>query len=302
MGEWPVAYPGVPLQRHLCCVAEALRVYMARRLVARVPAVAWFEGHTWRGSVLDAGLLAAALHDVGKASRYYEGKRSFYLHEAVSAVFAVGLYRWLVGAGSRAAPVALLAAMAVARHHAAMRGRLPRELAGNTKSLTIIAEALGAFEAGDMVSAGIHDLLGETVLAVLVGEYVDLARQAPVARARVVGERLRQLAAPRELASAMGGEVSGEYAGALVSMVTGALIVADVLVAGVEGREDEGRRSGVRGDEAGDESGAPAYARHWAEELGAGDLRERLTCWRGCGRVGAMFAALRERMGGYRLQ
>lgn len=254
MAEWPLAYPGVPLARHLASVAKASRELfkedlevLSRRLRGRYP------------SSFDLGVLlagAALLHDVGKASEHYReqakasGRISFYMHETAWSLVLYSVARRVLDDRQDVGVFEYLdfTARVIARHHAAMECRHPVDLVRRChERLSIVRRVVEKLDEG--IVAG---LLGElkcvasdlgvprAVWSILLDE--SLLRQAKGEAVRCAERDITLLASMREDFVA-------------VASLSGMLIVADVVVASFF----EGRAS--------DDRAAPAYALHWRGEL-----------------------------------
>ncbi|MEM1873811.1 MAG: CRISPR-associated endonuclease Cas3'' [Acidilobaceae archaeon] len=127
--RWPLAYEGVGLSEHLARVAVLAAVLFEEdlRVLSRRTGL----------SELDAVLVSSALlHDTGKALRYYYsrwrsgrgegGGLKFPFHEVVSALV---VYFSARGADANTLERLTLVSKIVARHHAAMHCRHPKDIA-----------------------------------------------------------------------------------------------------------------------------------------------------------------------------
>jgi len=264
-----------PLTLHLARVGEA-SCRVAGRMVApgRRPYSVLGEplGVDGGAAVRAAAGLAGLLHDLGKASGYYQVERrarSFPGHEALSAALAYEAHRDLLHGSPGLAALLALAAWAVARHHSAMEGRHPRDMRDIRSPA--YREALKAVEALDPATVEAVTREAYPPLTSLAG---PLGRAAERLRgnARLLGEALAWASDPRKPSELLGVR-EAEWL-VLVETVAGALIVGDILVAGEE------RRASREGDE---ESGWPVYAAAWLRELGFhGELRRVVEGGRGC--------------------
>ncbi|MEB2835837.1 MAG: HD domain-containing protein, partial [Desulfurococcales archaeon] len=142
-GWEPQAYPGVPLHCHNASVGAGAYAVAADRVEASRLLTAPLDAAAGGGSLLASTVLAGALHDLGKASPHYRGRGSYYGHELAGAAVIYNASRIARARGDRALQTRLLlAAWAVARHHAAMRDRHP-----SSPSESLVREASRALEA-----------------------------------------------------------------------------------------------------------------------------------------------------------
>ena len=217
------------LTKHSWAVHEAAMLVAGRLLGA--PRV------LGRGCLERALRVAAVYHDLGKAAVSFQGEgRSFRLHEHVGA-----LILWVAAdeASKRGhtglARVLMVAAGAVARHHAAMPGRHPVEVAESTGDIKAIAGLAREVPPG---TPGL--LAGGSIPVLLEGALARIRRGLSYQEARGIVERVKDMR---------------HYESDLLTdtiMVAGALIVADILVSSVE------RNTQV----------TKSYARSWMRELG----------------------------------
>ncbi len=267
------------LREHNWRVARALQLLFNNQLEAMTP---WNRVLRRAGlSTAEAGVAAALLHDLGKASKYYQEKLGegygFRYHEHVSAYTLLAAAKLLEKRGDRlSAATLLLAAGAVARHHAAMKGRHVLELTSSpwavrsratVKACSTIAEAvrgLRGAEPGEVTVLKALPLAARTAIE-------EALRKGPsyVLGSEPCSELSKLLIGPGD-GSGIGWAIAtlatrilgagreekrllARAASAAIYTVTGALIVADILVAGLERRRED--------------DPAPLYAKSWAQEL-----------------------------------
>ncbi len=262
----PRAFEGVPLRRHNAAVAAAAAVLLGER-IGRSRLIAYplekATGLDGARLLLAASVLAGGLHDAGKASPYYRDRGSFYGHEMVGAALAYSAASRLGKEGYGPLALAMhIASWAIARHHSAMRERHPKYLAESAPDVRgdaervedlvrAASEALKALkrEPGCLEEALPRPLqrppLGDAIMEALEGvgaEPGDVRRYA------------------KELSSYLGRagvvyEIPAHAWLASVWIASGALIVADILVARFEGRSSDDGSSSV-------------YVESWMRELG----------------------------------
>ncbi len=220
------------LTHHSWAVHDAA-VLAAERLLGRpreLPSRAWLEL---------ALRVAAVYHDLGKAAVSFQRQhRSFRLHEHVGALILWRAAEKVSPRGDGDAVLAktlMVAAGAVARHHAAMLDRHPAEVLRNSRDIQNIARlarevppGVPSLLAGGSIPATIEEALGKVRAGLSLQEAGRIAKAI-----------LDMLYFERDLL-------------ADTMMVAGTLIVADILVASVE-RNDEVSKS---------------YAKSWMKELG----------------------------------
>jgi len=116
-----------PLTRHSWAVLLVARQAVAPRLLGPSREL---DMIACKGSLKRALDIAAVYHDLGKAAnRFQQNRRSFRLHEHVSAVILWETAEMAMDQDEEGLAVILkVAAGAVARHHAAMQGRHPAEI------------------------------------------------------------------------------------------------------------------------------------------------------------------------------
>lgn len=263
--KWPLAYKDVnkdvPLEEHLARTARLALVLFEEDLGVlgkRVGRLLELEPEDLKNALL----LSALLHDVGKASRYYleayceERGCKFVAHEIVSAVIVLNAARR--AGDSKAVRLLSIVAKTVARHHAAMECRHPRDLLERfgqrecTDRLRILRDAIAKLDANDIRAAVEKPLrefghLEHVVSIELLEDAVGYIKSQASGEAGI--QFVSSLA--RELALKPPGR-DGEAESALVASLSGMLMVADNLVAGFCEK-----RSGD----------APAYSEHWRWEL-----------------------------------
>jgi len=245
---WPIAYPNIPLAKHLSnvaklslCLFDGKLHVLSRRFKNRI-------SYEWLKEVLS---VAAVLHDIGKASTYYkdriyrEGELSFWLHEYVSAIIIYRASR-LDNVSPEDSKLLKTVAKVISRHHSAMRGRHPLDLYERLKSdertSTYLEKVLEYVDRD-----AIMDVLKEnsTYLGRFRG-YIEEALESDLTGRMC--DFLDQMV--------FGSKEKVEEDGVpLVASLTGFLIVSDCLVANSEGRES-------------DDGHSPLYVKRWEEELG----------------------------------
>ncbi len=263
----PEAYGGVPLDRHNAAVASAVDALLGERLrMAGLLAGPLAEATGLPGgeALWTSAVLAGALHDVGKASPHYAGRGSYYGHELVGAALlleaALGVWRDSPGG----ALLLALAAWAVARHHAAMQGRHPLKAARGGGIVRAAASAVRALaRAPGCLSLGLPPEVRGTRLEGLLLDALERLG-ANTGRLPSLAQSLATYQGVEALAEKAPGMGAQRWA-ALVSAASGAVIVADILVASSEGRDTDDR-------------GGRAYVVAWLDELGpaAGRVVQRL--------------------------
>jgi len=242
----PVAYSRVDLDKHNITVGAAVYIIFGKRLEALYLLSKPLEHYTGLNNVLQrASVLAAILHDIGKASPYYAYKENFLGHEAVGAIIIQRAGKLLLRKGMyRTALLLELASWAIARHHAAMKNRHPFQW--DNDYLKITAEALDRLKKEpDCLSAALPKILRGGKLENLLRLAVNETHK------NIVREVKTNLT---KLPSTWPAIVSNRWL-AYVSIITGILIVADIIVASNEGRET-------------DEKAGKAYLKWWEKEIG----------------------------------
>jgi len=224
-----------PLTRHSWAVHDAA-VLAAGRLLGP-PRV--LPGRAWLATALR---VAAVYHDLGKAAESFQREgRSFRLHEHVGALILWMAAEKASREGNKGlAAVLMVAAGAVARHHAAMQGRHPVEIAESSKDLQDIVEL------AKQIPPGTPSLLAQGYISTVIEEALAEARsEIDMRRARHIIEAIKDMR---------------YYDWDLLldtMMVTGTIIVADILVSSIQ-RSDRVTKS---------------YARSWMRELSINQRR-----------------------------
>ncbi|GAB6148795.1 HD domain-containing protein [Stetteria hydrogenophila] len=269
--------PRVELRLHNASVGAAVYILFRDRLGAlgeRSLAAPLNRAAGIPGALLASAVLAGALHDVGKASPLYRGKQSYYGHELAGAVLLQRAAEWLESKGMRGEAVLLeLAAWAVARHHSAMKDRHPVDAANLPGPTGRAAGALAELlESPECALKALPPLPG-WVRDAVAGALYDLSDRAAAQGKgwvmHLLKEKLWMLAGrqniTRETPSTPEGIPAGRWM-VYASIATGAVVVADTLVASAERRA---------GEEAGatDEAAGPAYVELWRAELDPGAVR-----------------------------
>ncbi len=254
------------LAEHNTNVAGALHALFYERLRPQTPlATRISEASGVSEPLYKAAMLAAISHDVGKASPYYQEnlaeEGSFYLHEHVSAAILYEAMQPLIAEGLMGpALILLMAAGAVSRHHAAMRGRHPNDLERDTVNHRRIARALAVMGREHLESAIMPGLIPRDLRGLLL-EGVDSATKHALESGANYAWSIISNTTSSGLKSAnmVGkGKLTGDMIVVAVQAIAGALIVADILVAGAE-------RRGL-----GDPS--RAYSLSWQRELNAHEV------------------------------
>jgi CRISPR-associated endonuclease Cas3-HD len=259
--------PEAPLPEHLAAVA-AVAVEAFRRRLTSGP-MRLLDGHVGvRGSGAAAAALAGVLHDIGKASPYYQSRRrGFYGHELASAALMVEASR-LLRTGGGPGYLMLLAAYAVARHHAAVRVRHPVYLASHNPrddlARSLLREAGAALCSLAAEPGVLHEALPCGLASTPLGGLLRSALEAVGGKCERHGGVGVVLEAARVTGSLEGLVPSPAARGlaplAWAASLSGALIVADILVASAQRRE-----AGGSGDP--EEALKEAYKRSWAREV-----------------------------------
>ncbi len=260
-----MAYRGVTLKSHHVRVAALISLLFERMLKARTPVALELDRYTGLEATLyHAAVLSGLLHDIGKASRNYRREGPYPYHELLSGII---LYR-----GARAAArmgwdglscILSLVAWSVSRHHVAMSGRHPKDRVTTGERLRILTKALTMTDPGDL-RRSIPKLLEaegvREILDLLTSQLSSILDAGGAAR-----DGLRGISDydDRMKGSPLVCGFSKSYWITAVELITGPLIVSDILTARFEGRDT-------------DEGAMPAYARSWLLELKAENAIKRL--------------------------
>lgn len=264
-----------PLLAHARNVSRAVTTLFGDRLSTTPPA-ARLPGLSER--LPEAGVIAGALHDIGKASRLYQERfqrgqaGGFPLHEYLGALILAKASRKLRLQDMREEAAALLlAAGAVARHHAAMKDRHPTVLIGKIsphpgeqqdKHLNTIHSAAAQLDPDEALRATPLDLIpgwarrpieeaARSIRAMSRGEIAEALKTSIPAQS--LAEKIAGNRHTSPLIQAHDKERARHAVTAHLYRLSGALIVADILVAGCERRPGEGPEK--------------AYATSWIKEL-----------------------------------
>ncbi|GBF08719.1 tRNA nucleotidyltransferase [Aeropyrum pernix] len=272
MDKWPCSFIDEagrchPLDLHNLRVAYTLKHLFEQRLSALTPTARSLEAFTGlEKPLLQSAVLAAVFHDAGKSSSLYRvwaerGKASFAMHEHVSALTLLkGFEEISRESGSGCTTVARIAASALARHHTAMKGRHPDDVArGGSKAVKTIVEASSKLSP-DLAPSSVP----VNTLEKLAREGFTRAAEAGSKGVETVKSHLYYTTTEgiRKQARAIGiNTVNEAMLLAAVQTVAGALIVSDILVAWRE-----------RGEE---DRPAKAYATSWMRELEAREALEK---------------------------
>ncbi len=254
----PQAFPGILLRSHLAAVGAAVNKLFSLRL-SRLSRLAreLKEYVSNKINLLKIAELAASLHDIGKAAPYYQvdlEAARFPGHELVSAAILVQSYELLVEAGKdKLATLMLLAGWAVSRHHAAMPERHPTALTSLKYSSGILQAAARALQSlaaePGCIDASLPLPVRHRIGNILVDATMRLTKLARATKPTILlVETIRSLNTIPSIVSPLKRKWH-----VYVSIITGAIIVADVLVAKIERRDTDDKMVG--------------YAAWWLREL-----------------------------------
>lgn len=242
--DWPIADFGSEklLKTHLEHVA-GFSMMLAPRLDA--VKVFWDALGARPSTVL---VLASALHDIGKASRFYKDRGNFALHEHVSAIVIFEASRQCGGVSKPSGRILALASMATARHHAANRDRRARDIARSRAGE--VAEAIQHLEAEDLRKALEW---APRSLTQLIELGLEKAKGLAFNKAAIT-DILYLIGGLGPLRILCEGQIPGCVR--LLWAVTGYLIVSDILVAAAERRNEQEETNQLK-----------PYAKYWIREL-----------------------------------
>lgn len=264
MSTEPLAYKGVPLKSHHARVAALVSRLFERMLKARTPVALELDRYTGlEGTLYHTAVLSGLLHDIGKASRHYRREGPYPYHELLSGIIIHRGARAAIKRGwDGLACILGLASWAVSRHHVAMTGRHPRDGAVRREGIIVLIKALGMMDPGDLSNS-----IPGTLKMGGAKRILDLLRSQlpPTPDVRgAVSDGLRGISDYDEKGSSpIVCGLTRSYWVTAVELVTGPLIVSDILAARFEGRDT-------------DEGAMPAYARSWLAELRAHDVIKTL--------------------------
>jgi len=225
-------------------------------------------------------LLSGYLHDLGKASRYYQAnlnKRGFRYHEHLSAIILLSTREYLLDQNNEnCALIFHLASAIVSRHHVAMINRHPdmmiKTLKENPNITRVLIEAMKNIEAEDInyLLKPLPLPIREAINSGVEKLKTDITKQNPMilAQRRLSPTTTKSIThdIPRYIA-----DIKAEPKGRAldkamilktIQSATGALIVSDILVAWKERGEADPQS---------------AYAKSWLIELNANDSLEKIT-------------------------
>ncbi len=258
----------VLLCEHNKNVGEAIGSLFKEFLKVSTPTIMKVNEFTGiKDSVWTASVIAGTLHDLGKASKYYQvvkDGRTFNMHEFISSIILVEVAEKALEEGlDEISCVFNLIAWAISRHHSAMECRHPsdlrrylrKEIKGylNNKCETFyrfLRNALVELEEVFIIEGIPKELRRPKLLNRILNAVNYIKDKNPndviIADIEALVEYVDHN--PKFC------NLDREMWMALVEVVSGALIVSDILVAGRE------RRSS-------DDSFSTIYARYWEKEL-----------------------------------
>ncbi len=198
-------------------------------------------------------VLSAILHDIGKASPYYADKNNFFGHEGVGAIIIQHLKNFLLGKQMYNEVILFeLISWIIARHHVAMKERHPYQwdnifiknvinaLEELRREPECLLMALPNEFRGSKLERILHLVLGK--MKINYDSITKLRRQ------------LVKISPGLFSLVPAGTELMSRWL-AYVSIATGSVIVSDIIVASIEGRET-------------DEKIGRVYLRWWRKEIG----------------------------------
>ncbi len=268
------------LEDHSRHVAEFLATVFKERLASNNPVFRLIDkAFNQENIIYKTTILASYLHDIGKASRYYQvtlKKRSFRYHEHLSALILSSAWSHLIDQNNElCALIFYMTSAIVSRHHVAMTHRHPdrmiKLLRDNPEVSKQLVEAMKNIEANDVehmlnpLPLPIRDAILNSIEKLKSG----LAKHNPVI---LVSEKLTPATThgvAQHLPSLIRniqrdqGSTSLDKAKMLktIQVASGALIVSDILVAWRE---------------RGSTDPQSAYARSWLVELDAAVILDKI--------------------------
>lgn len=261
------------LEDHSRHVAEFLATVFKDRLASNNPVFKLLDRALNQDNlVYKTTILASYLHDIGKASRYYQltlEKRSFKYHEHLSALVLSSTWSHLIDQNHLlCALIFYMASAIVSRHHVAMTHRHPdriiKLLGNNPEAAKQLIEAAKNIEPNDVnqILKPLPLPIRDAIINGINELKSSLAKHNPVI---LVSEKLTPTTTngivknlPNFIRNVQGDQGSTSMDAAkllkIIQIASGALIVSDILVAWRE---------------RGDADPQSAYARSWLVELDA---------------------------------
>lgn len=268
------AYPSIGLRQHNACVGASAYMLFRDRLdgLGSRSIVGRLEEITTRlpkRFLLYAVVIAGSMHDIGKSSPVYPFKghnnRASYAGHEIAGAFIIHKAAFdLIEKEMKLEALLLeLAAWAVARHHSAMIERHPADLKADLRGKALKA-LLDIVKRPECLSTGIPmPLRGSWVEKALL-ETIKKMRSRLYSRdsrdsKKIIGGLLNWVLEelyryPQWLKVLIQPTIPPGRWAAYVSIASGAVIVADILVASAEGRKTDDRVN-------------PAYVEWWRREL-----------------------------------